>query len=348
MTPESPQPRSPELDDTLSATAPVAGQVVPLAAYRAGGSGSRLVLHPSRAREAWRADRARMEADGRRFTRWGISRWSKVPAPLALVEPALAAIGLRRRAITNALAVQTTEVTLGFPDLPRAFDGYSILQLSDLHVGRVPGLAERTAALLRGLTVDLVALTGDMQSWGMPAAEIAAAEVDAIVSAVSARDGVLGVLGNHDSHRLVEPLERRGVRLLINERASVHRADAELHFVGVDDIHYFYTDAAERTLRARSAKTFSVALVHTPEFADIAAETGYALYLAGHTHGGQICLPGGRPVMTALDHRHRNFASGMWRCGSMTGYTSRGVGVARRARFNCPPEIVVLRLRRTP
>lgn len=341
----------PQLPLPATAAAPHPAEVIPLAPYRAVGSPtkSRLVIHPSGARDAWRAERARMEADGRRFTRWGTTRWSLVPKPLGMaLEPALAAVGLQRRARANVLAIEMTEVTLGFPVLPRAFDGYTILQLSDLHVGRVPGLAERAAAQLRGLTVDLVAVTGDIQSWGLPAAEIAADEVATLMSAVTARDGALGVLGNHDRHTLVEPLERRGLRLLVNEHASIQRAGAELHVVGVDDVHRFYTEAAARAMRARDPASFSVALAHTPELADLAARSGYALYLAGHTHGGQICLPGGRPVFTALDRRHRGFAAGMWRWGAMTGYTSRGVGVARRARFNCPPEIVVLRLRRTP
>lgn len=329
-----------------SAVAPA--QIIPLSAFRSTAiTESRLLVHASGARDAWRERRARMEADGRRFTRWGVSRWSKVPAPLSLVEPALAAVGLRRRGLANTLAFATTEMTLDFPDLPPAFDGYTILQLSDLHVGRVPGLAGHAAAALRGLSVDLVTVTGDIQSWGLPEPEPAADEVATILSAVSARDGTLGILGNHDSHHLVDALERRGMHVLINEHATVHRAGGELHLVGVDDIHYFYTEAAERALRARTPAGFSVALVHTPEFADVAAESGYALYLAGHTHGGQICLPGGRPLLTALDRRHRAYAAGKWRLGAMTGYTSRGIGVARRARFNCPPEIVVLRLRRT-
>lgn len=346
MNMESPQPNlaTPDAPSSPARSA----EVIPLASYRpaARHDEAGLVIHASPTRAAWREARARMERDGRRFTRWGQRRWSATPGPLSIVEPCLAALGLRRRAIANTLAVETIELTLAFPDLPPAFDGYTILQLSDLHVGRVPGLAERTASLLRGTTVDLVAITGDIQSWGLPRPEIAADEVATIVTAVSARDGILGVLGNHDSHVLVEPLEQRGIRLLLNERASVYRAGDELQVIGVDDIHRYYTASAEWALRARSPEAFSIALVHTPEFADLAAESGYGLYLAGHTHGGQICLSKGQPVLTALDRRYRSLASGVWRYGAMTGYTSRGVGVARRARFNCPPEITILRLRR--
>lgn len=348
MTIESPQPKLAATPAPSSAAR--SAEIIPLGSYRpaARHDEAGLVVHASPTREAWRATRAQMERDGRRFTRWGLRRWSATPGPLSIVEPSLAALGLRRRAIANTLAVETIELTLPFADLPPAFDGYTILQLSDLHVGRVPGLAERTASVLRGAVVDLVAITGDIQSWGLPGPEVAADEVATITAAISARDGILGVLGNHDSHGLVAPLEQRGVQLLINERASVRRAGAELQVTGVDDVHRFYTEAAARALRARSPEAFSIALVHTPEFADLAAEAGYGLYLAGHTHGGQICLPTGRPVLTALDRRYRSLASGVWRYGAMTGYTSRGVGVARRARFNCPPEVTILRLRRGP
>jgi uncharacterized protein len=81
--------------------------------------------------------------------------------------------------------------------------------------------------------------------------------------------------------------------------------------------------------------------------ADVAAAAGYALYLSGHSHGGQVCLPGGRPILTAMDS-HRRLATGPWQWDGMLGYTTRGVGVVQRTRFNCPPEVVVLRLRCEP
>jgi hypothetical protein len=154
------------------------------------------------------------------------------------------------------------------------------------------------------------------------------------------------VLGNHDHHEIVEPLEAAGVRMLINEHISIARGDGIISVTGLDDVHRFYTPDAERALRARPDQ-FALALVHSAEMADIAAAAGYALYLSGHTHGGQICLPGGRAVFTALDSHHR-LAAGQWQWDGMLGYTSRGVGVGQRARFNCPPEIVLLRLRCEP
>jgi predicted MPP superfamily phosphohydrolase len=87
--------------------------------------------------------------------------------------------------------------------------------------------------------------------------------------------------------------------------------------------------------------------VHSAEVADDADAAGYALYLCGHTHGGQICLPGGRPLVTHLK-RCRHAASGLWRQGRMVGYTSRGLGVSDLPmRFNTRGEVVVITLRRS-
>lgn len=262
-----------------------------------------------------------------------------------LAEPLIALFGMRPRALANAAALALTEVDVGVPGLPAAFEGYRILHLSDLHVGRIPGLDERAAALVRGLRPDLTVLTGDVQTEGFPSAETAARIVSDLATSAAARDGAVGIMGNHDCHHLAQRLETRGIRMLVNEHAFIERDGAAMHLAGVDDVHCFYTEASERALRERPRDAFSVALVHSPELADVAQAAGYSLYLSGHTHGGQICLPGGRAVMTALDS-HRPLASGAWRRGRMAGYTSRGVGVARRARFNCPPELSLLRLRK--
>ena len=287
-----------------------------------------------------------MEADGRRYTRNGIVSAFSIPILMTeFAEPLVKAIGLKPRALANAVAFELTEVDLAVPRLPPAFDGYRILHLSDLHVDQIPGLIERAAKLVKDLPVDLAVLTGDIQTKGFPAAARAAQAVSVLTASINARDGFLGVLGNHDCRHLVEHLESRGMRMLVNERVLIERGGTQICIAGVDDVHSFYTEEAERALRARPEGMISIALVHSPEFADVAADAGYALYLSGHTHGGQVCLPGGRPVMTALDS-HRALATGKWQWGDMTGYTSRGVGVTRRVRFNCFPEIALLRLRR--
>lgn len=304
-----------------------------------------LSLYRSIARADWSRRRAQMEDTRRRHTRAGILSKSRVLRLLGLVEPALLALGLRKRALANTLAVEATEIEIRIAGLPAAFDGYRILQISDIHVGRVPGLIEAATAIVRTLEVDLAVLTGDFQNRGFPAAPGAAEHLAPLLEAIRAADGVLGILGNHDRHDLADHLELRGVRMLINESIVIERGGETLRITGVDDVNTFYTDAAAEALRVAAVGMVSIALVHSPELADVAADAGYALYLAGHTHGGQICLPGGKPIFTATRY-HRNLASGRWRYGRMVGYTSRGLGVMRRVRFNCPPEVTVIRLRR--
>ncbi|MBV8536172.1 MAG: metallophosphoesterase [Alphaproteobacteria bacterium] len=306
-----------------------------------------LSFYRSVARHDWRLRRAQMEASRQRHTRAGVFAKSRLMRLTGLVEPAVAALGLRSRALANALALELREIDVTIGGLPQAFDGYRILQLSDIHVGRVPGLIEAATAIVGGLDVDLAVLTGDVQTRGHPSAAAATMEIAPLLAAVRANDGIVGVLGNHDRHDLPDHLEQRGVRMLINETLTLQRDGAQIRFTGVDDVNNFYSDDAVRALRAplEERPPVSIALVHSPELADVASDAGYALYLAGHTHGGQICLPGGKALLTATEY-HRKFAAGLWRYGRMLGYTSRGIGVGRRVRFNCPPEVTVLRLRR--
>ncbi len=288
-----------------------------------------------------------MEARRRRFTRWGVRSPSAVSPIVHLAEPLLRLVGWYRQGVRNSLALGVSEIELFFADLPPAFDGYTILHLTDLHLRRLPRLMDRIIDRIEGLNADLAVITGDFQTRGWPLPGEVAADMTRFVAAVGAPDGVLGVLGNHDTHTVVEPLEAAGVRLLINERITIARGDGIIGMTGLDDVNRFYTPEAERVLHGRPPGQFSVALVHSAEMADIAASAGHALYLSGHTHGGQICLPNGRPVFTALDSHHQ-LVAGQWQWGGMLGYTSRGVGVGQRARFNCPPEIALLRLRCEP
>ncbi|MBF0326229.1 MAG: metallophosphoesterase [Alphaproteobacteria bacterium] len=306
---------------------------------------------PDSHRRIWRQRRDELE---RRLSRARIEtcQEGERPMPFAARESVhrvfkgvVAVSGFRKRALRNAQAVKIETLSLTFADLPAAFDGYTILHLSDLHVGLVPGGEAGLADLIRPLRPDLAVITGDIQSMGRPVAAEAVAMLAPVVAAIDARDGIAAVLGNHDQGALVEPLERLGVRVLLNEGMAVHRGDETIHLVGLDDIHAFFTPAAPTALAAYR-DGFRITLVHTPEIADLADELGYRLYLCGHTHGGQICLPGGRVVFHAL-RRLTGLASGLWRLGGLQGYTSRGVGTGMApVRFNCPPEATLIRLRR--
>jgi len=151
------------------------------------------------------------------------------------------------------------------------------------------------------------------------------------------------VLGNHDSLRMVPALERLGVRVLLNEAAE---ARPGLHLVGVDDPHYFRADNLEKACASLPDDAASVLLCHSPELYRQAAHCGLGLMLCGHTHGGQICLPGG-VALTYNARCPRRLGRGAWRYHGLQGYTSPGAGACVvDARFNCPPEITLHELRR--
>ena len=225
--------------------------------------------------------------------------------------------GFYSRGRRNARTYGVSEVEFVFPDLPAGFDDYSILHLSDLHIGQNDDMLRMVGEKSSALSPDLVVVTGDFRTFGTPPGKKAAELVAHLVSNIRSRDGWIAVLGNHDSHDMLDALEAIDVRVLANESVVVSRGEDALRFVGTDDVHAFYSPDAEKALEDHR-EGFRIALIHTVDLATMASRLGYSLYLSGHTHGGQICLPGGRPVLTALDS-HRHLASGRWRLNGMHG-----------------------------
>ena len=256
-------------------------------------------------------------------------------------------VGLYERGLRNAHDLRLTRLEIVFADLPSEFDGYRLLQLSDLHVDFLPGTLEVALGMISDLEADLCVLTGDYRKRvSGPHAQILPG-MARLVSQVSARHCTYAVLGNHDCADMAAAFESLGITVLINETRSLRRGAAELHVTGTDDVHYYYTAAAKAALES-APEGFKIALVHSAELAEAAADSGFHLYLAGHTHGGQVCLPGGIPIITHMSG-HRAYASGLWRHGAMTGYSSTGVGVSGLpVRFNTRGEVVLITLRRAP
>ena len=253
-------------------------------------------------------------------------------------------LGLYKRGRRNALMPQFVELDLTFASLPAAFDGYRILHVTDTHLDALPELAAVAARMIAGLEVDLLALTGDVLANPKAPPQMAATPLVDLLAGLVVRDHRLAVLGNHDPAIVADTLEEIGFEVLLNQSISLARQGECIVITGLDDVHCFYTDAARTALFDRGGE-FRIALVHSPEIADHAAEAGIALYLCGHTHGGQICLPGGRALLTRLT-RCRHAASGIWRHGSMAGYTSRGLGASwPPLRYNCPGELTLITLR---
>lgn len=244
----------------------------------------------------------------------------------------------------RALRLDHTEITLSFPDLPGAFDGYRILHLTDLHLDNIDGTAEAISERITGLKSDLCVITGDIRDNIHTPIGLLMRRLGRVVDAVQAEDGILGVLGNHDSAAMVPPMERLGIQVLLNETVSYDRGADTLHVTGIDDVHRFHTEEALSALES-APDGFCIALVHSPEVAHVAARR-HRLYLTGHTHGGQICLPSGRSFATGMK-RHGDLARGVWQHGDMVGYTSRGLGTCVIPfRSFCPGEVVSVTLRK--
>jgi hypothetical protein len=141
-------------------------------------------------------------------------------------------------------------------------------------------------------------------------------------------------------------MEELGVRLLMNEHIRIERESQAIYVAGIDDPHYFAADNLEKAYQGIPDEAVSVLLSHSPEIYRRAAYTGFDVMLCGHTHAGQICLPGGLPL-TFNSSAPRFTGAGAWSYDLMQGYTSAGTGSSVvPARFNCPPEITLHRLGR--
>jgi hypothetical protein len=258
-----------------------------------------------------------------------------------LLRAALHTTGLYEQGVRNALKVQVRHERLVFPHLPAALDGFRLLHISDLHIDGVDGLAEALGAILPRLSVDLCVLTGDYRFAIEGRCDLVYPRMRSVLGAVRSRLGVAGILGNHDCADMVHEFERLGVRMLLNESMQAARG---LWVTGADEA----TGGGEfrQALTGVPPGAFHVALVHTPELYREAAEAGVALYLCGHTHGGQVCLPGGRvPLVNA--RCPRAYGRGLWKHGTTVGFTTSGAGCCMLpVRYNCAPEIAVFELAR--
>jgi predicted MPP superfamily phosphohydrolase len=145
---------------------------------------------------------------------------------------------------------------------------------------------------------------------------------------------------------MLPALEEMGVRMLLNESVVIARDNSRINLAGIDDAHFYRADNIEKAASEIPPDEFSILLSHTPEIYQQAAHAEFDLLLSGHTHGGQICLPGCIPI-TLDSVLTRRMGSGSWKYHDMRGYTAVGVGSSVVfARFNCPPEITLHRLQR--
>ena len=262
-----------------------------------------------------------------------------------LVGLMLAATGLFPRARANHLAPRLVEKTWQLPRLPAAFDGFRLLQLTDLHLDLDPAFTDALIARLSGITCDAIAITGDFRNstrddyWP---SIVATRQLLATLPEVPR----FGILGNHDCIEQVPHLEAAGLPMLLNESAYLERDGQRLWFAGIDDPHFYKTHDLAAAATAIPAGASTVLLAHSPEVADELPEGRFDLVLCGHTHGGQLCLPSGRWLHVPIKNQPAERIRGAWRAAGAHGYTSVGTGSCGvAARLNCLGEFTLHTLR---
>jgi hypothetical protein len=273
------------------------------------------------------------------------------PIPYAFVVAAVGAATLFYARYVEPTWVAVRQLELTLPRLGPEFDGYRIVQMSDIHMDRwmTPERLAKIVGLVNEQKPDLVAATGDFIICSPLSSTAHLAPLLAkSLSGLRAPDGVMAVLGNHDhragAERVRPHLREAGIVELTNEVRTFRRGPSELHVAGVDSM-YMGRDRLGAVLDGLPDEGAVVLLAHEPAFALSSSATGrFDLQLSGHSHGGQVRLP----LLGALLYpRHsRPYSDGLYETRGMHAYTNRGLGtVLSHLRANCRPEISVLTLR---
>jgi predicted MPP superfamily phosphohydrolase len=272
-----------------------------------------------------------------------------------------------RVAATVGVAALAADSTLLEPNRPRIvrreialrrwparLEGFTIALLSDFHYDPHFSVHPLRAAIgmVNGLHPELIVLAGDFVSlplFGDPVAAASAAEPCAqLLRQMQAPHGLWAVMGNHDAFtdpdRVTSALRAAGIQVLSNQSLPIERDGARFWLGGVDDVLGKTADL-DVTLHNVPADEAAILLAHEPDYADHAARYPVDLQLSGHSHGGQVRVPLLPPLF--LPELARKYIWGLYKIGGLTLYTNPGLGtVGVPVRWNCPPEITLLTLRR--
>ncbi|MDY6947258.1 MAG: metallophosphoesterase [Pseudomonadota bacterium] len=270
-----------------------------------------------------------------------------VPAATAWVVIGAAVFATLVGYINARRVAHVVNVDVPIADLPLALHGFSIAQISDVHVGATirRNYVEGIVAAVNRLGADAIAITGDLVDGSV---RELAAHVEPL-SRLRARHGTFFVTGNHEYYSgeraWTNELRRLGMRVLVNEHVVVAHGDAKLVIAGVTDFgaHHFdpvnRSDPAAALNDAPSDAGAKILLAHQPRSAPAAEAAGFDLQLSGHTHGGQFW------PWNFFVRLQQPFTAGLDRLGSLWVYTSRGTGYwGPPKRFGAPSEITRIRL----
>ncbi len=243
--------------------------------------------------------------------------------------------------------VEIKKIDLVFDNIPKSFDGYKIVHISDIHMGtwmtteRLDGIVH----LVNSQHADMICFTGDLFSYGIDHWEQDLVE---IMSKLKSKDGIVSVMGNHDywnGHQKVREIAKEIKMIeLSNSVLPIFRKKEKIYFSGTDSIYegmYNLTPVLDEL----PENSFSILLSHEPDTADASAQSGkFTLQLSGHSHGGQMILPVIGPAIR-VRHAHK-YPLGLYKIKQLFLYTNRGLGTSiPPIRINCKPEITVINLR---
>ncbi len=273
-----------------------------------------------------------------------------------LQSAALAAGGIGLYAGTHCRhELEVVRRTILIRDLPDAFRGFRIAQISDMHLVEwtEPWFLRRVVSETNHMTPDLVVLTGDFISRGPRSEDVArrAMPVCADVLSNLRCPQRFAILGNHDvtvdASMVVRELAHKGIPTLVNSFTAIERGSDRIWLCGVDDpgtsVPYLTSTVPAQPMAP------VILLAHEPDYADkVRRHPRFPLIdlmLSGHTHGGQVRLPVVGPLV--LPPMGRKYIDGLYRFANMQLYVNRGVGtVGLPFRFNCPPELTEITLQR--
>jgi predicted MPP superfamily phosphohydrolase len=257
------------------------------------------------------------------------------------------AVGGGLLAATSYLAINdesqdpvVDRVQIRLKKLHPALEGFSILQITDLHLYPMtqPALIEKAVAMANSLNPDLVVLTGDYVWQILEAID----ELAPILAGLNARYGVYSTLGNHDywldAGVITTTMEAAGLPVLVNQGITIQQGGGSFYLAGLDD-GWSGSPSLDMTLEGAKSGDPVILLCHEPDLAEQFSRDGRVdIQMSGHTHGGQIRIPGIGALI--LPYLGRKYDFGLYKVNDMLLYTNRGLGViSEPVRYNCPPEI---------
>jgi predicted MPP superfamily phosphohydrolase len=290
-------------------------------------------IHPKRlAREerikAWLADKSHSHKKAHPFSK--------------LVKLIFDGFGLTALGFRNTQRITRKHIEVKSEKIGKAFNNFKIMFISDFHLNGNPLLIKPIQQILQEEEVDIYLLGGDYQVNAFGNYQVIKSLYTQLFAVIDTSK-VYGVLGNHDEYKIAEILNDLGVNMLINDYLKLTREDDSLIISGIDDSDRYLS--YEFPKLRDEANNYKILLTHSPNVYKEAQQKGYNLLLAGHTHSGQICYPGGIPIVRFTKFP-RKYSYSLWKYRDMQGYTTAGVGNTWvNVRFFCPPEVAIITLK---